>query len=313
MASAKSCRHRTPAFLRAVNSGKPFGAIRSDSDGRNRAADRSAMRAWRSILRAPIRTSWRSARRPRWRASRWPTPPSKITGWRCAATSISRSMARSRSRKRAIAEFNSLPAFRGPKPVTPQNLFRGFTAGDVVGPYVSQFLLMPFSYGAVPVTQLLTTYVPGVDYMTDQASWLAVQNGQGPFGVESGRSESAAHAQRARARRVCARRYFVRGVFQRMPGAGRSRRAARSEQSLRRLAKSDGIRHVWLAAPEDAGRRSLAARVESGVVSEMVRAPASAAGGIRRTRAHDEDEAGELSAAFRRSEFRSGRARFRET
>ena len=82
----------------------------------------------------------------------------------------------------AIAELNSLPDFRGPKPVTPQNLFRGFTAGDVLGPYVSQFLLMPFDYGAVPVTQLLNTYAAGVDYMTDQSSWLAVQNGQGPFG-----------------------------------------------------------------------------------------------------------------------------------
>jgi hypothetical protein len=82
----------------------------------------------------------------------------------------------------AIAELNSLPLFRGPKPVTPQNLFRGFTVGDVLGPYVSQFLLQPFNYGAVPVTQLLTTYAPGIDYMTDQASWLAVQNGQGPFG-----------------------------------------------------------------------------------------------------------------------------------
>jgi hypothetical protein len=82
----------------------------------------------------------------------------------------------------AIAELNALPAFRGPKPVTPQTLFRGVTAGDVIGPYVSQFLLMPFDYGAVPVTQLLNTYAPGVDYMTDQASWLAVQSGQGPFG-----------------------------------------------------------------------------------------------------------------------------------
>jgi hypothetical protein len=82
----------------------------------------------------------------------------------------------------AIAELNSLPSFHGPKPVTAQNLFRGFTAGDVLGPYVSQFLLVPFNYGAVPVTQLLTTYLPGIDYMTDQASWLAVQNGQGPFG-----------------------------------------------------------------------------------------------------------------------------------
>jgi hypothetical protein len=83
----------------------------------------------------------------------------------------------------AIAELNSLPSFHGPKPVTPQNLFRGFTPGDALGPYVSQFLLLPFNYGAVPVTQLLTTYLPGIDYMTDQASWLAVQNGQGPFGA----------------------------------------------------------------------------------------------------------------------------------
>jgi hypothetical protein len=82
----------------------------------------------------------------------------------------------------AIEELNSLAGFHGPKPVTAQNLFRGFTAGDVLGPYASQFLLQPFNYGAVPVTQLLTTYAPGVDYMTDQTSWLAVQNGQGPFG-----------------------------------------------------------------------------------------------------------------------------------
>ncbi|MFZ0909151.1 MAG: vanadium-dependent haloperoxidase [Candidatus Acidiferrales bacterium] len=84
----------------------------------------------------------------------------------------------------AIAELNSLSAFRGPSPITPQNLFRGFTPGDALGPYVSQFLLIPFSYGAIPVTQLFTTYVPGVDYMTDQPSWLAVQNGQGPFGSD---------------------------------------------------------------------------------------------------------------------------------
>ena len=81
----------------------------------------------------------------------------------------------------AIAELNSLPAFAGPRPVTPQNLFRGFTPGDVLGPYPSQFILQPTSFGAVPITQQFTTYTPGLDYMTDQASWLAVQNGAGPF------------------------------------------------------------------------------------------------------------------------------------
>jgi hypothetical protein len=81
----------------------------------------------------------------------------------------------------AIKELNSLPAFAGPKPITPQNLFRGFTPGDVVGPYASQFILQPTAFGAIPLTQQFTTYTPGLDYMTDQASWLAVQNGQGPF------------------------------------------------------------------------------------------------------------------------------------
>jgi hypothetical protein len=81
----------------------------------------------------------------------------------------------------AITELNTLKSFAGQKPVAAQNLFRGFTPGDVVGPYVSQFLLQPFSFGAVPIDQMFTTYLPGIDYMTDQTSWLAVQNGQGPF------------------------------------------------------------------------------------------------------------------------------------
>ncbi len=65
--------------------------------------------------------------------------------------------------------------------VTPSTLFRGFTPGDLLGPYVSQFFLKPINFGALPVTQRYQTYTAGLDYMTDQISWLAVQNGQGPF------------------------------------------------------------------------------------------------------------------------------------
>src|SRR5438477_3860513 len=85
----------------------------------------------------------------------------------------------------ACAELTSLSGFQGPRvngQVTPQTLFRGFTAGDVVGPYVSQFLLQPVHLGALPMAQLYTTYATGLDYMTDAGSWLAVQNGAGPFG-----------------------------------------------------------------------------------------------------------------------------------
>jgi hypothetical protein len=89
----------------------------------------------------------------------------------------------------ACAELSRLTDFRGPKQngrVTPGTLFRGFTYGDVVGPYVSQFLLKPLEYGAIHVEQKLNTYLPlsngGADYLTDAASWLAVRNGAGPFG-----------------------------------------------------------------------------------------------------------------------------------
>src|SRR5260370_20465937 len=88
----------------------------------------------------------------------------------------------------ASAALSPLSAFRGPKQgnqVTAQTLFRGFTPGDVTGPYVSQFLLKPLEYGAIHIDQRINTYLPlsagGTDYMTDPASWLAVQNRTPPF------------------------------------------------------------------------------------------------------------------------------------
>jgi membrane-associated phospholipid phosphatase len=85
----------------------------------------------------------------------------------------------------AAAELSTLGGFKGPRDngyVTSQTLFRGFTADDVIGPYVSQLLLKPFDYGPYPLNGRMSVYVPGVDYLTDQASWLACRNGQGPFG-----------------------------------------------------------------------------------------------------------------------------------
>ena len=84
----------------------------------------------------------------------------------------------------AIAEMNNLSDFRGPKVsghVTPATLFRGFTSGDLIGPYLSQFFLNAASFGTLGVKQIYNTYKPGQDYLTDFNSWLAVQNGQGPF------------------------------------------------------------------------------------------------------------------------------------
>ena len=86
----------------------------------------------------------------------------------------------------AIAELDSLPNFTGPRDpntghITAGTLFRGYTPGDLIGPYISQFLYQPLSYGAIGIAQQFQTDVAGVDFMTIFADWLAVQNGQAPF------------------------------------------------------------------------------------------------------------------------------------
>jgi hypothetical protein len=84
----------------------------------------------------------------------------------------------------AIAELSRLTDFRGPRvkgQVTPETLFRGSTRGDLIGPYMSQFLLLPVQFGGLKVVQKYETYRPGADFLTDFDSWLACQNGRGPF------------------------------------------------------------------------------------------------------------------------------------
>ena len=85
----------------------------------------------------------------------------------------------------AASELSGLPAYKGPKiggNVTPQSVFRGFTPGDLIGPYVSQFFLQPFTVGAMPFVGYLTT-LPG-DFGTDLATWQNIQNGA-PAPLES--------------------------------------------------------------------------------------------------------------------------------
>jgi len=83
----------------------------------------------------------------------------------------------------AAKEFSGLdPAwYTGPRnssgQVTPELLFRGTFPGENIGPYVSQFLLIPAYMGSQPIGQQQTTYLPHIDYLTDFNDWLTVQNG----------------------------------------------------------------------------------------------------------------------------------------
>ncbi len=61
--------------------------------------------------------------------------------------------------------------------VTPANLFRGLTPGDSAGPYLSQFFYQACNFGANKIEQKIKTTIPGIDYMTNFNTWLAVQRG----------------------------------------------------------------------------------------------------------------------------------------
>ena len=84
---------------------------------------------------------------------------------------------------RACQDMSKLSDFRGPKKngaVTPDTLFRSDFAGGLDGPWVSQFLLQDFYFGANFVSQRMKTSLAGVDFMTSYQDWLAVQNGADP-------------------------------------------------------------------------------------------------------------------------------------
>ena len=85
----------------------------------------------------------------------------------------------------AVKDLNRYSRFAGPKKggkVRRATLFRGFTRGDLVGPYVSQYLLKGFNYGTIRVSQKQHTAKPGPenDYVTDYDKWLSIQRGCDP-------------------------------------------------------------------------------------------------------------------------------------
>jgi len=81
----------------------------------------------------------------------------------------------------AATELTTLSGYRGPRDshgnVTPNLLFRGTFPGETVGPYISQLMVTPTHFGQQPIDQLMNTYLPGIDYMTDTTTFQMVQNG----------------------------------------------------------------------------------------------------------------------------------------
>jgi hypothetical protein len=85
----------------------------------------------------------------------------------------------------AAAELGSQPTYLGPRDssgrITPNLLFRGGFGnsflGETLGPYLSQFFLLPTFFGSQPIDQQQVAYLPNIDYGTKFPEWLAIQNG----------------------------------------------------------------------------------------------------------------------------------------
>ncbi|MBV9085144.1 MAG: vanadium-dependent haloperoxidase, partial [Acidobacteriaceae bacterium] len=65
--------------------------------------------------------------------------------------------------------------------VTPAQVFRGPTPGDMDGPYVSQFLLRPIPYGSGKIDQRYRVPETGSDFMTTFGEWSQIQIGMPPW------------------------------------------------------------------------------------------------------------------------------------
>ena len=80
------------------------------------------------------------------------------------------------------ADLSLYSVFDGPRDptgaVTEDTIFRAPFSGALLGPYLSQFLLLDIPYGAERFEQKVAYALPGTqDYMTTVASWLTAQNG----------------------------------------------------------------------------------------------------------------------------------------
>lgn len=81
---------------------------------------------------------------------------------------------------KAVQDLNRLsktPAQANNGATSTLNIFRGETPGDVVGPYISQFLWQDFNFGPLHNVQRYSSPLSGSDFMTTEEEWLQIQKG----------------------------------------------------------------------------------------------------------------------------------------
>jgi hypothetical protein len=82
--------------------------------------------------------------------------------------------------RQAAGDLSRFSDFRGPKAggsVTAETLFRGSGAGELNGPFISQFLWQETPFGAESISRRMRTTASQLDHMTTYGEWLSIQNG----------------------------------------------------------------------------------------------------------------------------------------
>ncbi len=87
----------------------------------------------------------------------------------------------------AAGDLSRYSIFKGPRSgglVTPGTIFRGMTKGDLIGPWLSQFLVIDIPFGSLRIPQRINTVVSARDYLTAYPDWLAAQRGYDSSGTD---------------------------------------------------------------------------------------------------------------------------------
>ena len=202
----------------------------------------------------------------------------------------------------AAASLSAFSDFRGPKSggvVTPSTLFRGFTPGDLNGPYVSQFMLMPIPFGTLRIRQRQQTAVADKDYMIDYNEWLEIQRGKNVDPAPPGPGTFDPVRRYIRSVRDLATYVHFDALYEAYLNACLilldMKRAVRPRQPVCRLENSDWVRYVRRTSYPLTCHGSRNSRVEGGLVPEMVRTSTVASGGHGRAYSQSSKGHGELS------------------
>jgi membrane-associated phospholipid phosphatase len=81
--------------------------------------------------------------------------------------------------QQAVTDLRRYPLWRQVN-LTVDTLFRGITAGEKIGPYLSQFLYKTVPYGMTTIPQKYSAGTPKVDFMLTVAETVNIQRGRAP-------------------------------------------------------------------------------------------------------------------------------------